>query len=71
VSETTVPAQGLADAAADEAREAPYPSDDARLARLVQDHHVFVWRSLRRLGVPVADVDDATQKVFLIAARRL
>lgn len=31
----------------------------------------FVWRSLRRLGVPPAAVDDATQEVFLVASRRL
>jgi RNA polymerase sigma-70 factor (ECF subfamily) len=30
----------------------------------------FVWRSLRRLGVPVNALDDATQDVFVIALRR-
>jgi RNA polymerase sigma-70 factor (ECF subfamily) len=42
-----------------------------RVAELVQRHHDFVWRSLRRLGVHVGDVDDAAQHVFLIAARKL
>lgn len=37
----------------------------------VLDHFDFVWRVLRRLGVPPADVDDAVQQVFLIAADRL
>src|SRR5262249_55216563 len=31
----------------------------------------FLWRSLRRLGVPSAAVDDAVQRVFLVAARKL
>ncbi|HVU05390.1 MAG TPA: sigma-70 family RNA polymerase sigma factor [Polyangiaceae bacterium] len=31
----------------------------------------FVWRSLRRLGVPEAQLDDATQDVFLVVYRRL
>jgi RNA polymerase sigma-70 factor (ECF subfamily) len=38
---------------------------------MVEQHHDFVWRSLRRLGVPVADVDDATQRVFWVATRRI
>lgn len=42
-----------------------------RLRELVTTHQDFVWRSLRRLGVPPAHVDDATQQVFLVAARRL
>lgn len=29
----------------------------------------FVWRSLRRLGVPVRDLGDATQEVFLVVHR--
>jgi RNA polymerase sigma-70 factor (ECF subfamily) len=42
-----------------------------RLHALVADHHAFVWRSLRRLGVPDCDVDDASQQVFLVTHRRL
>jgi len=44
---------------------------NARLHVLLADHHAFVWRSLRRLGVPDCDVDDASQQVFLVAHRRL
>jgi RNA polymerase sigma-70 factor (ECF subfamily) len=40
------------------------------LRSLVQDHHGFIWRSLRRLGVPASQVDDAAQEVFLVALRR-
>jgi RNA polymerase sigma-70 factor, ECF subfamily len=42
-----------------------------RLEALVAEHHAFVWRSLRRLGVPDGDVDDSSQQVFLVAHRRL
>jgi RNA polymerase sigma-70 factor (ECF subfamily) len=31
----------------------------------------FVWRSLRRLGVPLPRLDDAVQDVFLVVHRRL
>ncbi|HEX7669674.1 MAG TPA: sigma-70 family RNA polymerase sigma factor [Polyangiaceae bacterium] len=31
----------------------------------------FVWRSLRRLGVPEATLDDAAQDVFVVVHRRL
>jgi RNA polymerase sigma-70 factor, ECF subfamily len=35
------------------------------------EHFRFVWRSLRRLGVPESDVADAAQDVFLVVHRRL
>jgi RNA polymerase sigma-70 factor (ECF subfamily) len=38
---------------------------------LVDDHFAFVWRSVRRLGVPSSDADDATQEVFVVAAKKL
>jgi len=31
----------------------------------------FVWRSLRRLGVPAADLEDSAQEVFMTVHRRL
>jgi len=43
----------------------------ARIRSLVDQHFDFVWRSLRRLGVPRGVVDDAAQEVFWIAARKL
>lgn len=43
----------------------------AQIAHLFAEHADFVWRSLRRLGVPAADVDDALQEVFLVVHRRL
>jgi RNA polymerase sigma-70 factor, ECF subfamily len=36
-----------------------------------QAHAGFVWRSLRRLGVPEPSLDDATQDVFVTVHRRL
>ncbi|MCU0656142.1 MAG: sigma-70 family RNA polymerase sigma factor [Polyangiaceae bacterium] len=42
-----------------------------RLRRLIEAHFDFVGRSLRRLGVPEADVDDACQQVFLVVSRKL
>lgn len=44
---------------------------DPRPQRLVQDHQALVWRSLRRLGVPDADLDDAMQEVFLNATKHI
>lgn len=46
-------------------------SRNARLAALAREHFNFIWRSLRRLGVPAPAVDDAAQQVFEVAARRL
>ena len=58
---------------------APAPeSDDSQRAAVppdfgqVYDQHVrFVWRTLRRLGVPDDDCDDALQDVFLVVHRKL
>ena len=44
---------------------------DERLKVLAVDHFQFVWRSLRRLGVAQAAVDDGAQRVFEIAARKI
>ena len=38
---------------------------------LYHAHFAFVWRSLRRLGVPGPSLDDAAQEVFITAHRRL
>src|SRR5205814_7837271 len=43
----------------------------ARITAIVRAHHDFIWRLLRRLGLPQASADDATQQVFCIAARRV
>ena len=48
---------------------APVAAD--RLRVMFDAHLPFVWRSLRRLGVPPPATDDAAQEVFLIASRKL
>jgi RNA polymerase sigma-70 factor, ECF subfamily len=45
--------------------------DAPRLRRIVERHFDVLWRFLRRLGIPEADVDDAVQEVILVVARRL
>jgi RNA polymerase sigma-70 factor, ECF subfamily len=51
------------------------PLDDVTRARRVEAmfdaHYDAMWRTLRRLGVSDADVDDAAQRVFVTANRRL
>jgi len=42
-----------------------------RMRQMVQQHVAFVWRSLRRLGVPESEADDGVQQVFMVAMRRL
>ncbi len=46
-------------------------SSESRLRGLFDTQFDFVWRSLRRLGVPELTVDDAAQEVFLVVSRRL
>lgn len=41
------------------------------LRGLVDAHFDFIWRSLRRFGLSAADADDAAQRVFVIASRKL
>jgi RNA polymerase sigma-70 factor, ECF subfamily len=36
-----------------------------------EEHFAFVWRTVRRLGVPERSVDDAVQDVFVVVHRRL
>jgi RNA polymerase sigma-70 factor, ECF subfamily len=43
----------------------------ARVRRCMDAHYEAVWRFLRRLGVLSSDLDDATQKVFLVLAGRV
>jgi RNA polymerase sigma-70 factor (ECF subfamily) len=38
---------------------------------LVAQHYGFIWRVLRGLGLSRPDAEDATQQVFMIAARKL
>src|SRR5688572_14983683 len=46
-------------------------ADPGRLREMMRAHFNFIWRSLQRLGVPPADVDDCAQQVFLVASRKI
>jgi hypothetical protein len=50
--------------------EMPVVQNPDRLRRVATAHLDFVWRCLRRFGVPAADADDAAQQVFLVAAQK-
>jgi RNA polymerase sigma-70 factor (ECF subfamily) len=52
-------------------RVAPAEVDRARLERIFNDHHVSVWRALRRRGLAAEAAEDAAQETFLLAAERL
>lgn len=41
------------------------------LARVIDEHADFIWRVLKRLGTPTADLEDALQEVLLVVARKL
>lgn len=47
------------------------PSTDAELRRIFAAHIDFVYRILRRFGVPAGHVEDAAQQVFLVVAKTL
>lgn len=47
------------------------PSPSREFLEVYRAHFPFVWRSLRRLGVAPANLDDASQEVFLVVHRRL
>jgi len=55
----------------DLATDMPVVQNPDRLRRVATSHLDFVWRCLRRFGVPAADADDAAQQVFLVAAQKL
>lgn len=48
---------------------AAHQGSPASVDEIYQEHCDFVWRSLRRLGVPEAALADATQEVFLAVLR--
>lgn len=53
------------------AAEAAAPASVTSIRDAVREHHAFVWRSVRRLGVPETDVEDAVQRVFLVLAKNV
>ena len=61
---------GFVSTAMEAVPEAAQPAQIA-LRDLTERHADFIWRSLRRMGVPEGAADDATQQVFLTASRKL
>ena len=55
---------------AEQAREPGGSLSRDQLRGLYETHFGFVWRSLRRLGVPESSAEDAAQDVFLVVHRR-
>ncbi|MBX3260449.1 MAG: sigma-70 family RNA polymerase sigma factor [Labilithrix sp.] len=47
------------------------PPAATRFADLYVEHASFVWRTMRRLGVRAADVEDTCQEVFLVVHAKL
>lgn len=47
------------------------PAKQASYEAIYEEHFDFVWRNVRRLGVPEALADDAVQDVFVVVHRRL
>lgn len=47
------------------------PAHTPSVEAIYDEHFDFVWRSLRRLGVPDGRLDDAAQDVFVVVHRRL
>lgn len=64
----TAPASGTAALHETEPSPRAWRRDEA--AEIVALHFEFIWRLLRRLGVPEPEVDDAAQQVFLTATTK-
>lgn len=71
LAETFPGAASIAGPSTTVASVATSPATAARVAAMFDAHYDAVWRTLKRLGVPAANVDDAAQRVFLVASRRL
>lgn len=56
-----------ATASAESASEGP----PVGLREIFDAHHSFVYRSARRLGVPLTAVDDVVQETFIVVGRKL
>jgi RNA polymerase sigma-70 factor, ECF subfamily len=71
-----IPVDGMTDPRLSEASAAVSPAaapgtDPHRIADALARHFALVWRTLRRIGVPEADVDDNAQLAFLTLSSRL
>jgi len=62
---------GFHEVAPAKAEAAAVRPDKLTFAEIYEEHLRFVWRTIRRLGVPDFEVDDAVQDVFLVVHRKL
>lgn len=53
------------------AAPASSPADAEALARIYREHADFVWRAVRRFGIPEALAEDVVHEVFMVVQRRL
>ncbi|MDF2694417.1 MAG: polymerase sigma factor RpoE [Labilithrix sp.] len=49
----------------------PTPREEPTASDIFREHGRYVFRLLRRLGVPDADADDVLQEVFVVVHRKL
>ncbi|HEV8244234.1 MAG TPA: sigma-70 family RNA polymerase sigma factor [Polyangiaceae bacterium] len=70
LSQNSVLTEGVLEAA-QAAVDAPSKAAPLDIRSLFEAHYGSVWRLLRRFGVGRCQLDDATQEVFWVAARRL
>lgn len=47
------------------------PAAAREFEAIYREHVGFVWRNLRRLGVPELEIEDAAHEVFMVVLRRL
>jgi RNA polymerase sigma-70 factor (ECF subfamily) len=59
------------DVAVEDWQEGRMVAGHERVRAMVVAHFSRIWGLLRRLGVPMASIDDAAQQVFLVATRKL
>ena len=57
-------------AAAPKPKPSPLASQPS-LPEIFREHAPFVWRALRRLGIPESDVEDVCQEVFVVVHKKL
>jgi RNA polymerase sigma-70 factor, ECF subfamily len=62
-----IPKRGASLAAATGAEDPARPS----LPEIYQREFDYVWRTLRRLGIPASDLEDVAHEVFMVVHRRL
>lgn len=55
----------------DAVRSGPEPRTWADFDAIYREHFRFVWRTVKRLGLEGAAIDDVVQEVFLVVHRRL